>query len=209
MPDAPEESSDKSIYLYVGLAAIVILVVGACLAYKFQRQCEKVFRLFLVFDIFLILSIGVAILFFVVCYNYNITMDTVSFCLIVWNFGVLGTLSFYQNVPPFMHRLFLVILNSIMSIMITSAIGWYVVFLLLLLVIADTVAMLKRNFGRMFSPFLVPTNIPLPNTTPRIFYQVYGLRVRAPEFMFYGLMVGLADIVYLELTMIVFLIMGV
>merc|ERR1712233_3481 len=80
---------------------------------------------------------------------------------------------------------------GIMSIMITSAIGWYVLFLLLILVSADIIAMIKPSFGRMFSPFLVPTQIQLPNTTPRIFYQVYGLRVRAPEFMFYGLMLGL------------------
>eukprot|EP01084_Bolivina_argentea_P054119 99270_1 len=80
-----------------------------------------------------------------------------------------------------------------MSIMITSAISWYVLFLLLILICADIIAMIKPSFGRMFSPFLVPTQIQLPNTTPRIFYQVYGLRVRAPEFMFYGLMLGLID----------------
>eukprot|EP00483_Globobulimina_turgida_P004233 UN04242 len=102
-------------------------------------------------------------------------------------------MTFYFSVSPGAHRLFLVVLNCIMSIMITSAISWYVVFLLLILITADCIAMFKPSFGRMFSPFLVPTQIQLPNTTPRIFYQVYGLRVRAPEFMFYGLMLGLID----------------
>ena len=102
-------------------------------------------------------------------------------------------MSFYCSVPPLLHRTFLVILNCIMSIMITSAIEWYVLFLLMILICADIIAMIKPSFGRMFSPFLVPTQIQLPNTTPRIFYQVYGLRVRAPEFMFYGLMLGLVQ----------------
>merc|ERR1712154_480069 len=120
-------------------------------------------------------------------------MDAVTFGVLVYNLGVVGVLSFYWAVPPSLHRVFLVVLNCIMSIMITSAISWYVLFLLLILILADVAAMLKPSFGRMFSPFLVPTQIQLPNTTPRIFYQVYGLRVRAPEFMFYGLFLGLIE----------------
>jgi len=68
---------------------------------------------------------------------------------------------------------------------------------------ADFAAMVRRNFGGMFSPFLLPTNIPLLNTTPRIFYEVYGLRVRASDFMFYGLMIGVARFEMIELSLIV------
>eukprot|EP00485_Elphidium_margaritaceum_P001753 CAMPEP_0202694486 /NCGR_PEP_ID=MMETSP1385-20130828/8338_1 /ASSEMBLY_ACC=CAM_ASM_000861 /TAXON_ID=933848 /ORGANISM="Elphidium margaritaceum" /LENGTH=1197 /DNA_ID=CAMNT_0049350343 /DNA_START=32 /DNA_END=3625 /DNA_ORIENTATION=+ len=191
LPDAPSADTNSSVYLFYALGAFVVLIVGAFIAYKFQRRCEQFFRLFLVFDILLILSIGFAILLFIAGVNYNFTADMLSFWLLVYNFGVIGVLTFYCSVSPLLHRVFLVLLNCIMSIMITSAIQWYVLFLLLILVAADVIAMLKPSFGRMFSPFLVPTQIQLPNTTPRIFYQVYGLRVRAPEFMFYGLMLGL------------------
>ena len=193
LPDAPSKEQSSSMYLFYALGAFLILITGAFIAYKFQRKCEQVFRAFLVLDIFLILSIGFAILFVILGVNYNLTMDTISFWLLVYNFGIIGVMTFYVSVPPLLHRIFLVILNCIMSIMITSAISWYVLFLLLILVCAEIIAMIKPSFGRMFSPFLVPTIIQLPNTTPRIFYQVYGLRVRAPEFMFYGLMLGLIE----------------
>jgi len=193
LPDAPTDGASSSVYLFYALGAFIVLITGAFIAYRFQRRCEQVFRLFLVGDIFLILAIGFAILLVIVGINYNLSIDAVTFGVLVYNLGVVGVVSFYWAVPPLLHRVFLVVLNCIMSIMITSAISWYVLFLLLILVLADVAAMLRPSFGRMFSPFLVPTQIQLPNTTPRIFYQVYGLRVRAPEFMFYGLFLGLID----------------
>ena len=193
LPDKPSDEPSSSLYLFYALGAFLVLITGAFIAYKFQRKCEQVFRAFLVLDIFLILSIGFAILFYILGRNYNVTMDAFTFSIFVYNFGVVGVMTFYCAVPPLLHRVFLVMLNCIMSIMITSAISWYVLFLLLILICADIIAMIKPSFGRMFSPFLVPTQIQLPNTTPRIFYQVYGLRVRAPEFMFYGLFLGLIE----------------
>merc|ERR1712113_1002903 len=56
----------------------------------------------------------------------------------------------------------------------------------------DIVAMFRPRFAAHFTPFLVPTNLQLGNTTPRIFYEVNGLRLRATDFMFYGMMASVA-----------------
>merc|ERR1711971_115869 len=62
LPNAPNEEKSSSMYLFYALGAFIVLISGAFIAYRFQRKCEQIFRLFLVGDIFLILSIGFVIL---------------------------------------------------------------------------------------------------------------------------------------------------
>merc|ERR1719461_1817597 len=90
LPDAPSDAKSSSMYLFYALGAFLLLISGAFIAYRYQRKCEQVFRFFLVADIFLILGIGFAILMVIVAVNYNLTMDLLSFWLLVFNFGIVG-----------------------------------------------------------------------------------------------------------------------
>ena len=79
----------------------------------------------------------------------------------------------------------------------------YVALFIALLAIADTVAMFRPQFANMFTPFIIPTNLPLPPTTPKIFYEVDGLRLRAFDFMFYGMLPGVASYVFVDQFLVV------
>merc|ERR1719414_898880 len=130
--------------------------------------------------------------------NYDTTTDLFGVLLAFWNFGVVGLLTLYQKTPNYLHCAFLVALFAIMSVLITSMLAEYVALFIALLALADTVAMFRPQFANMFTPFILPTNLPLPPTTPKIFYEVDGLRLRAFDFMFYGMLPGVASYVFID-----------
>merc|ERR1719411_1386011 len=118
----------------------------------------------------MILAGGAGALAVVSAGNLNISTDSISTALACWNFGIVGSLTFYKPVASVLHRTFLVTLFGLMAVL----------------------AMIRPRLASHFTPFLLPTNFQIPNTTPRIFYEVNGLRLRATDFMFYGMMASVA-----------------
>merc|ERR1712098_310669 len=71
-----------------------------------------------------------------------------------------------------------------MSILLTSMLNSWVIPFIGFLAVADTYAMIQPNtFGHHFYGFILPSTIQIPPTTPKIFYEIDGLRLRAFDFM--------------------------
>jgi len=149
------------------------------------------------------MAMGGFVLTIIPLHNYNAATGMFTMCVGFYNFGIVGLLTLYYRTPTYLHCAFLVALFSIMSVLITSMLQQYVALFIALLAIADTVAMFRPQFANMFTPFIIPTNLPLPPTTPKIFYEVDGLRLRAFDFMFYGMLPGVASYVFVNQFLVV------
>jgi len=161
------------------------------LFYRYRERCEQFCKRFLVVDILLIFLFGGGALFLVFIQEYNIPVGAVTFFLLTWNFGAVGLFSLYFPVPDNVHRFYLIILNAIMAIMMISTLGqWIIFFFVVLAAVADVAADLRPRWRRV-SPFIIPTSVQLVYDTPRILYHVGGLRLRGPDLMWYGMMMGL------------------
>jgi len=188
LPDKPQESSSLAQYIIIGFICVIIAVVGLCFLRRFRTLFERIFRIFMVADIFLILAIGAGVLAMASADNLNISTDIISMGFAAWNFGIVGLLAFYKPVPQVMHRVFLVTLFGLMAIILGSVLGLWTLVFILVFAGTDVFAMLRPRFATHFTPFLLPTNFQVPNTNPKIFYEINGLRLRATDFLFYGLM---------------------
>jgi len=189
LPDRPQKSSSWEQYIIVGFIGVLVVIVMALrFLSRFRALFERMFRSFLVADIFLILAIGAGVLAMVSADNLNISTDIISMALAALNFGIVGLLAFYKPVPEAMHRIFLVTLFGLMAIILGSVLGWWTLVFIIVFAGTDVFAMVRPRFAAHFSPFLLPTNLQVPNTNPKIFYEINGLRLRATDFLFYGLM---------------------
>merc|ERR1719419_1641731 len=148
----------------------------------------------------MILAIGAGVLCMVTVSNLGINTDVISMALAAWNFGIVGLLTFYKPVAEVLHRWFLVTLFGLMAIITSSFLGWYVLLFVVMLTGLDILVMLRPRFAGLLTPFLLPTNFQIPNTTPRIFYEVNGLRLRATDFIFYGQMASVATTSIVEVS---------
>ena len=155
----------------------------------FHLQC---FKRFLVADILLILMFGVATLLWLLVGQWRIYLDAVTFALIIWNLSVVGLVTLYYPMPERLHHFILILLNAIMAIMLIATLSrWLVVTFLFLAAIGDIISE-ARPAMRLFSPFIIPSNVELIYNTPKILYTVGGLRLRAADLLWYGLMTGMA-----------------
>jgi len=202
MKNKPMKSQNAA-FLIMAVAVFIAVFFAFFILYRFRRQCERVFRAFLVADIFVLMAMGGFVLTIIPLHNYNAATGMFTMCVGFYNFGIVGLLTLYYRTPTYLHCAFLVALFSIMSVLITSMLQQYVALFIALLAIADTVAMFRPQFANMFTPFIIPTNLPLPPTTPKIFYEVDGLRLRAFDFMFYGMLPGVASYVFVNQFLVV------
>jgi len=192
------ETQQNAAFLIMAVAVFIAVFFAFFILYRFRRQCERVFRAFLVADIFVLMAMGGFVLTIIPLHNYDAVTGMFTMCVGFLNFGVVGLLTLYYKTPTYLHCAFLVALFAIMSVLITSMLAEYVALFIALLALADTVAMFRPQFANMFTPFILPTNMPLPPTTPKIFYEVDGLRLRAFDFMFYGMLPGVASYVFID-----------
>jgi len=187
LPDLPRaHPSDNMVVWYV---IITVVGVAAVLAYLrwFRAQFMAFVRWFMAIDIFLILTIG-AVLILIVCFkNLNVSTDVFSVEIFAYNFGIVGLLPFYKPVGELGHRLSLVTLFVIMAIIFGIVIGQSTLLFVFLFALTEVYAMMRPRIARRFTPFILPRNFQVPNTTPRLFYEIHGLRLRATDFLFYGL----------------------
>jgi hypothetical protein len=108
--------------------------------------------------------------------------------------------SLYVNVPPTVHRFYLIVLNAIMAVMIVSTLPPWLIFLFVFIAAAGDVISIMRPRLRLLSPFLLPANIELLYQTPRILYTLGNgtakqFNLRAAELMWYGLLMGMVHLV--------------
>lgn len=61
--------------------------------------------------------------------------------------------------------------------------------ILFIVVAMDVVSELRPNMN-LLVPFIMPTTFEMIYSTPRLIYQVGGMRLRGLDFLWYGLMVG-------------------
>lgn len=187
------EALSTELALLIGLGLLVFLAVFVFLMYRYRETCERIFKQFLVFDILLIYLVGGFVLLLLLFARLGLRVEGVTFCLLGWNFGVVGLFSLYHPVPPSVHRFYLVALNAIMAIMLVATISQWVIFVCVTIAaVADIASELRPNW-RLLSPFLLPRHLELLHETPRIIYQVGPVRLRAADLMWYGLMVGLVQ----------------
>jgi len=198
LPDQPKPKPSTEIYVII-VALVTIFLAMFCLI-RFRQWCEIIFRSFMVIDIFMILALGAGILCMVTATNLKISTDIISMLAATWNFGIVGLLTFYKPVAEILHRGFLVTLFGLMAIITSSVLGWYVLLFVVLSAGADVLVMIRPRFAGLLTPFLLPTNFQVPNTTPRIFYEVNGLRLRATDFIFYGQMASVATASIVEVS---------
>lgn len=153
------------------------------------RQC---FKRFLVADILAILMFGVATILWLLVTQWRIYLDAVTFCMVIWNVSFAGLMTLYYPMPERLHHFVLIILNAIMAIMLIATLSqWIVVAFLFVAALGDVASELRPNM-RLLSPFIIPANVELIYNTPKILYTVGGLRLRAADLLWYGLLTGLA-----------------
>jgi len=187
LPDLPRAHPSHNMIVWFGI--ITIVVVAAMLAYLrwFRARFMAFVRFFMAIDIFLILAIGAALIIIVCFANLNVSTDIVSVEMFAYNFGIVGLLPFYKPVGELGHRLSLVTLYVIMAVIFGIVIGQITLLLVCVFAMTEVYAMMRPRIARRFTPFILPRNFQVPNTTPRTFYEIHGLRLRATDFLFYGL----------------------
>lgn len=160
-----------------------------CLCSLCVVQC---FKRFLVADILLILMFGVATLLWLLVTQWRIYLDTLTFALCIWNLSIIGLVTLYYPMPDRLHHFILILLNAIMAIMLIATLSrWLIVTFLFLAAVGDIISEARPQM-RLLSPFIIPAHVELIYSTPKILYTVGGLRLRAADLLWYGLLNGLA-----------------
>lgn len=117
----------------------------------------------------------------------------VVFFQFIFLLGVIGVCTLYLPAPERLHQFYLILLNTVMSVMMVVSLGRYLILVFVgIAALADFGSEVSTRF-RLLSPFLIPANVELIYTTPKILYTVGGLRLRAADLMWYGLLMGLVD----------------
>jgi hypothetical protein len=84
-------------------------------------------------------------------------------------------------------------LNAIMAILLVAVLPiWIVLVFLFVAALGDILSELRPQ-ARLLSPFIIPANVELIYATPKILYTVGGLRLRAADLLWYGLLTGLVS----------------
>lgn len=181
------------VVLLLALGALLLLLLMIFCIYRFREQCERCFKRFLVVDIAMIFMFGVGALMWLFVLEVGAWIDVISFALVIWNLGVMGVCTLYLPTPERLHQFYLILLNTVMSIMMVVTLGRYLILVFVgIAALADFASEVSSRF-RLLSPFLIPANVELIYTTPKILYTVGGLRLRAADLMWYGLLMGLID----------------
>jgi uncharacterized membrane protein len=134
---------------------------------------------------------GVATLTWLLVTQWRIYLDALTFALLIWNTAVTGLMTLYYPMPERLHHFFLVLLNAVMSILLVATLPIWILLAFLFVAALGDIASELRPQARLLSPFIIPANVELRYNTPKILYTVGGLRLRAADLLWYGLLTGL------------------
>jgi len=160
------------------------------MVYRFRTTCERLFRKFLVLDILMIYLFGGSSMILIGLHRLQILVGFDTFILLSWNLAAGGLASLYLKLPDDLRRFYLVCLSAIMAVMMVITLSW--MFLLIFLSLAalmDLASGFHRRL-RLFGELITSDRELVPFTTPRIFYEVPGLRFRFANLFTYGLLLG-------------------
>ncbi len=133
---------------------------------------------------------GAATMLWLLVTQWRIYLDALTFCLIIWNAALTGLMTLYYPMPERLHHFFLILLNAIMAILLVATLPiWVLLAFLFVAAVGDIASELRPN-ARLLSPFIIPANVELIYTVPKILYTVGGLRLRAADLFCYGLLTG-------------------
>jgi hypothetical protein len=190
----------EMILVFVGTALGVFLCCMFAM-YRFREQCLNLFRYFLVLEFVLIYAFSAGALMFLFTFDFAIPIDLFSFFFVLFNITVIGVLSMYlSQFPEWLRHVYLILLNIGMTMMLFSFDSLFLLVFVSISVIVDCFSILRPDVN-IFSPFILPTNFQLLYDTPRVLYHVGGLRMRAVDMMWYGLMVRFVPADTLSLTL--------
>eukprot|EP01083_Nonionella_stella_P062522 162548_1 len=199
-----EESQD---YLGAMISSTVVFFVTIVIIF-ILRHVERI-RLFcisfilpyaLVLDIFLIIAMGVFFMIFLICLHHAIPLDWFSLLFLLLNYSACGVWSFYHPTPNWFHRYHIVSLHCIMAVLVYYVLQQFLLPFIIFGLLSDVFTMIRPRW-QFLMPFLIPRHFEEFQTTPRIFYDIDGLRLRASDFMFYGMFLGLVNSSTLTLTL--------
>jgi len=189
--DPPAGGMGALVVILIALGVILAIAFGAFMVYRFREACERCFKRFLVADIAAILMFGAATLIWLLVTQWRIYLDTLTFCLLIWNAALTGLMTLYFPMPERLHHFFLVLLNAVMAILLVATLPiWILITFLFVAALGDVLSELRPQ-ARLLSPFIIPANVELIYNTPKILYTVGGLRLRAADLLWYGLLAGL------------------
>ncbi|GAB5362899.1 hypothetical protein AAMO2058_000838100 [Amorphochlora amoebiformis] len=183
-------AQDTELILILAAVFFVIVIAIIWMVYRFRATCERIFRRFLVVDILMIYLFGGSSMILISLVRLQILVGVDTFALLSWNLACGGLASLYLKVPESLRRIYLVILSAIMSVMMVITLPW--IFLVILLSLASLIDFSSSFHRRMriFGEFITHDRDIIPFVTPRIFYEVPGLRFRFANLFTYGLLVG-------------------
>jgi len=158
---------------------------------RYNREaCMRCFRYFLVADILFLFVIGACAILYLVLWDWGIPTDVLTFIGLVGNFSIVGLWALYFNVPAAVHRLYVLSLNIVMSVLFILTLGkWLILGLIILISLADFLSQITE--WQLLAPFVLPTSVELLHTTPKILYHVANIRLRGFDLMVYSLMMAL------------------
>lgn len=183
--------------MIVGGGIIIVVVVIVFLIIKYRDQCEHLLRGFMVVYILMIYVVGTGSLSSIIVQQTDMIIEFWSFLVVVWNFSFIGLWSLYHPVPPKLHRFYLLLFTSIMALSMVTALEKFVCFFFVSIVaLADLLSELRVRF-RLIPPFILPSGTQLIYETPRIWYDIGGLRLRTVDFMWYGVMIRTVQSTYI------------
>ncbi len=184
------------------LIIIVSVIVSFVLCIFCLRRCANcvhlfvhMFRVLLFLEVVLMFFIGSLTLALIFVYDWSIPIEPFSFYIVIANLTVVGTASMYfDQAPNGLRQVFLVLINIIFAyVFVTSLPMEFIIVILIVMCVVDCYSMMKEDQPIM--PFIMPATFQMLYTRPRLWYAIATLRVRAGEFIWYGLLIGLADII--------------
>mmetsp|Transcript_25951 Transcript_25951/g.62514 ORF Transcript_25951/g.62514 Transcript_25951/m.62514 type:complete len:975 (-) Transcript_25951:290-3214(-) len=175
------------IFAMTFLVAVMIII---CMIYRFRAFCERLFRRFLVIDILMIYLFGGSSMIMIALSRLQLSVGLDTFLMLSWNLACGGLVALYLRIPETFRRFYLVVLSAIMAVMMVITLPWfYILSFLCIGAILDLVSGCT-TYLRLIGEFIGRDRDLLPFVTPRIFYEVPGLRFRFANLFVYGLMVG-------------------
>ncbi|MES1909907.1 MAG: hypothetical protein MHM6MM_002590 [Cercozoa sp. M6MM] len=177
--------------LVVIAGVLAIFALATWMAARHRETCERIFRKFLVVDSMLILSVGTGIILFTLWFalsaGRHLPMDVFAFVFVCWNVGGLGVAALWLHVPSVLPKISVAFLTAIMAFVVTVVLGPYAFVLTTLVAFLDFACWTAGVDWLM--PFLSQNIIP-EHLTPRLYYQVRGVRVRIFDLMLASLCFG-------------------
>lgn len=94
------------------LAAILGTTVLFVILYKYR--CLKLIYGWLILSSFMIIAAFGGYFMYLLLVAYNLPLDTISYSIIIWNFGIVGILAIFWHGPTKVNQTYLILISGLM-----------------------------------------------------------------------------------------------